>query len=309
MIYPLDAYLASQYRDRPGPVAFIDESVKTRSDGRGDLPFYGMAAVTFAPEQLNSIRADLLQLAEDDYWHATEAFSLRRFHQITDLAELIADRVEWNIVAVDMPLPDSDRVHIARQTCFAALAREVTRGEGPGAVRLLVAERNKDNKLNHLDHKTAKALRASKSIHQDVALTHTSMRSEPLLWTADLAAWSTYRVLAVDDNRWINPLRQVLTVIDARSGQHVPLAHPSRPGGAWTVNNLANQIRHARANVGPDRAIQNTPDEIQKRANATRNTFSGPPRPSAVTPSDFTRPSARMVIRGGILGHDGLETQ
>jgi len=39
------------------------------------------------------------------------------------------------------------------------------------------------------------------------------MGAEPMLWTADVVAWSAYRTLAVDDGRWIEPVRDVLTVL------------------------------------------------------------------------------------------------
>ncbi|MDR1431544.1 MAG: hypothetical protein LBI99_05435, partial [Propionibacteriaceae bacterium] len=169
--YPRDQYLASQYQNRPGPVAFADETMLAKLFKRGDIPFYAMAAATFDRNSLDTIRDELLELVGGDYWHATEAYALGHYDQITEMAEHVAARAEWNIVTVEMPLPKGGSTDKARQTCLAALAKEVTRGTGPGAVRLIVAERNKTAKLNHLDQKTMHTLRQARDIHQDVAFT------------------------------------------------------------------------------------------------------------------------------------------
>ena len=114
----------------------------------------------------------------------------------------------------------------ARSTCLAALAREVTRGDGPNAVRLLVAERNRDDHLNQNDQRIIGAMRGLGEVDRTVTLYHGRMGQEPVLWAADTVSWSAYRTIAVDDDRWIAPLRDMLTVIDARTGNALDMKQP-----------------------------------------------------------------------------------
>jgi hypothetical protein len=243
----------------------VDETSLTRPYKRGDRTFYATAAVTFARESLDMIRDELLEIAGDDYWHATEAYSLGRYDQIIEMAEHVRSSAVRGIVAVEMPLTEGGSDDDARETCIAALATEITKGTGDGMTRLIVAERNKKNKLNNYDQATLHSLRKARDIYKDVSLYHASMRDEPLLWAADLAAWSTYRVLAVDDTRWIDPLRDVLTFLDARTGTPIPLARSNRPGRSFTAQNFSGKVARARVAAGPD-ANHNTPAEVAKRA-------------------------------------------
>lgn len=211
-----DPRLAAIYHRIRGPVAFVDESYKIRAFP-GERPFYAMSAVTFEAAAMDEVREVLTEIAQGRYWHTTEAFRQGRHDDIADMCSYVAERVEWNVVAVEATVGPQGMA-AARQTCLAALTKEVTRGDGPGAVRLIVADKNKDTSLNLADQQTLSALRAAGQINPNVRLYHGRMGAEPLLWTADLVAWSTYRVLAVDDDRWIKPVQDVLTMIDAVSG-------------------------------------------------------------------------------------------
>lgn len=216
-----DERLAAAYRRTRGPVAFVDESYKARAFP-GERPFYAMSAVTFDAAAMDEVREVLTEIAQGRYWHTTEAFRQGRQEDIADMCRYIADQVDWNVVAVEATI-SSDGMAAARQTCLAAIAKEVTRGDGPGAVRLVVADKNKDPALSVADQQTFSALRAAGWIDPNVRLYHGRMGAEPLLWSADLIAWSTYRVLAVDDDRWIKPVQDVLTMIDAVSGSTLDL--------------------------------------------------------------------------------------
>jgi hypothetical protein len=125
------------------------------------------------------------------------------------------------------------------------------------------------------------------------------MGAEPLLWSADLVAWSTYRVLAVDDDRWIKPVQDVLTMIDAvsgarldmnvprgaaalgtevplkpgariptgRSGQRSDVRAPILPPGGGFLEALAAQSVAVRRSLGPQ-GHANLPANIQTAARA-----------------------------------------
>ncbi|MDR3067934.1 MAG: hypothetical protein LBU50_00300, partial [Cellulomonas sp.] len=223
----------------PGPVAFLDESY--RAPGFSDeRPFYAISAVTFARDQMDQVREVLTDIVGGLYWHTTEAFQLGRTSDITSMARYIADQVHWSVVTVEATVTSRGGMDEARQTCLAALAREVTRGSGPGAVRLLVAEATNDPLTNAADRRTIETLRAGGDVDRYVTLYHGSPGMEPLLWTADAVAWAARRALALDDTRWIDQVRDVLTVLDARTGRPLDMKHPqaaaATPGGRQPVS-------------------------------------------------------------------------
>lgn len=212
-------------RTSGGAVSFIDESYRNWA-GRG-RPFYSMTAVTFAVDQLDDVREAMTEIAGGRYWHTTEAFEAGERTAIARMGRYIARSSEWNVVTVETPVVAGDRgLGDARATCLAALAREVTRGQGANAVRLLVADRNRDEHLNRNDQRVLGRLRSLGEVDRQVALYHGRMRDEPVLWAADTVSWSAYRTLAVDDDRWIAPMRDMLTVIDARTGKALDMKQP-----------------------------------------------------------------------------------
>lgn len=220
-----DSHLAGLYERTPGTVAFVDESYRAHTFA-GEQPFYLLSAVTFDPDQLDHVREVLTDIVGGLFWHTTEAFKVGRTGDIADMVGYVAKQVGWSVVTVEATVTRDGGLDEARQTCLAALAREVTRGTGPDAVRLLVADKVRDEQVNATDQRTMRALRAAGDIDANVALYHGRMGAEPLLWTADVVAWAARRALAVDDGRWLAPVRDVLTVLDARSGQVLNMKQP-----------------------------------------------------------------------------------
>lgn len=221
-----DARLDELYRRTPGgAVSFIDESYRNwRGAGR---PFYSMSAVTFALDKLDDVREAMTEIAGGRYWHTTEAFEQGNRAAIARMGRYIARVSEWNVVTVETRVAaGDDGLGFARSTCLAALAREVTRGDGPNAVRLLVADRNRDERLNRADQRILTTMRRLGDVDRAVTLHHGRMAKEPVLWAADTVSWSAYRTIAVDDDRWIAPVRDMLTVIDARTGRALDMKQP-----------------------------------------------------------------------------------
>lgn len=238
-----DSHLHELYRRTPGgAVSFIDESYRNWS-GAG-RPFYSMSAVTFALDQLDDVREAMTEIAGGRYWHTTDAFEQGNKDAITRMGRYIARSSEWNVVTVEAPVAAGDNgLTYARSTCLAALAREVTRGDGPNAVRLLVADRNRDDHLNQTDQKIISTMRSLSELDRTVTLYHGRMAKEPVLWAADTVSWSAYRTIAVDDDRWIAPVRDMLTVIDARTGQALDMKQPQAAAatGAFAPSPGAHQ--------------------------------------------------------------------
>jgi len=234
-----DPKLAQLYRRAPGAIAFVDESFRAVPQGR-DRAFYSMSAVTLEKDQLDRVRTVLTDVAGCSGWHTTDANQDGRHRDIGRMVRFLAGESVWHVVAVEATVaPGDGGLRVARSTCLAAIAREVQRGHGPGAVRLLVADNNRLERLNADDQRTIHRLRSAGDIDANVALCHTRMSLDPALWSADVLSWSAYRNLATDDGRWIEPLRDVLTVLDARTGRSVEMKQPqaaaATPGAQQTT--------------------------------------------------------------------------
>ncbi|KGM10397.1 hypothetical protein [Cellulomonas carbonis] len=110
--------------------------------------------MTFAKGQLDHVREVLTDIAGGLYWHATEAHEDGRTADIARMTRFIARETQWNVLTVEMPLAVADgAVGRARATCLAALTREVSRGTGPNAARLIIPDRNRDDGLNRADQR------------------------------------------------------------------------------------------------------------------------------------------------------------
>ena len=239
-----DPKLAKLYQRTPGAVAFVDESYRAHPLGP-ERAFYSMSAVTFAKDQLDHVREVLTDIAGGRYWHTTEANAAGRHTDIARMTRFLARESQWNILTVEASIaPGDSDLRAARATCLAALSREVQRGQGPGAVRLIVADNNLANQVNHDDQRVMEQLRAARDIDRHVGLYHGRMAQEPLLWAADVVSWSAYRNLAIDDGRWIEPLRDVLTVFDARTGGPLNMKQPQAAAATRGAQlPVASQVR------------------------------------------------------------------
>lgn len=96
--------LQTLYARTPGPVVFVDESLRPPGNSYGERPFYTMSGVTIPKESLESVRKELERIVGQDYWHTTEAYNgklgpveeLRP--RIMELNEYLAQVVDFNIV-------------------------------------------------------------------------------------------------------------------------------------------------------------------------------------------------------------------
>ena len=249
-----DPRLAALYARTPGAVAFVDESYRAKVFD-GERAFYLLSAVTFATEQLDQVREVLTDIVGGLFWHTTEAFKIGRAGDIADMVGYVAEQVDWSVVTVEATITRAGGMDEARQVCLAALTREVARGTGPCAVRLLVADKVRDEHVNRVDQRTVAHLRSAGDIDANVTLYHGHMGTEPVLWTADVIAWAARRVVAIDDGRWIAPVRDVLTVIDARTGTPLDMKQPqaaaATPGAQQTTGKRRGQSIVAGASLSP----------------------------------------------------------
>lgn len=233
-----DSHLAELYRTTTGPVAFIDESYREplHTDER---PFYSMSAVIVGRDQGALVRDVLMDIPGSTYWHTTEAYRTPAGKRvIREMIDYIAGAAEYNIVTVQTQIRrDDPAMKTARHECLGALTKELTRGSGANAVRLLVVESR--NARSHPggdadDARVIKQLRSAGTVDRHVHVHHTSPAKEPLLWAADLSVWAFRRNLAVGDKQWFEPLQDISTVLHVdgadvsvkRSNPHLPQQSP-----------------------------------------------------------------------------------
>src|SRR6476661_4792744 len=247
-----DSHLAELYRTTTGPVAFIDESYREplHSDER---PFYSMSAVIVGRDQGALVRDVLMDIPGSTYWHTTEAYRTPAGKRvIKEMIDYIAGAAEYNIVTVQTQIRrDDPAMKTARHECLGALTKELTRGSGINAVRLLVVESR--NARSHPggdadDSRVIKQLRSAGTVDRHVHVHHTSPAKEPLLWAADLSVWAFRRNLAVGDKQWFEPLQDISTVLRVdgadvsvkRSNPHLP---QQSPGVQQTVSHESGLSR------------------------------------------------------------------
>lgn len=221
----------------PNPIAFVDESVRQPTVSDEDTvrtagSFYQLAAVIFAHSSLDSTRERLVDLAGGTYWHTNKKFrgTCADRGDIAEMVEIVTDASEWNVIAVKLPLAGASRRDLAqaRALCLDRLVRNLTSGTGDEAVRRIVADNNRDKKLNALDGQVADKLRSCGAIDPEVAIVHGRMSEEPLLWAADAVSWAVQRNIARDDARFIQPALEEgkLTVLNAIDGRPLNMKHP-----------------------------------------------------------------------------------
>lgn len=247
-----DPVLSTLYRRTKGPVAYIDESYREpmRSNER---PFYTMSAVIVGRDQGELIRDVLMDIPGSRYWHTTEAYRTEPGKRvIAEMIDYLAEAIEYNIITVQTEVRREDPgMHQARDEALSALAKEVTRGAGNDAVRLMVLEsRNRNYYPNgdRDDNSVLSRLADSNAIDPSTRFHHTSPGKEPLLWAADLSVWAYRRQIAVGDKYWFAPLEDISTVLHIngadvsvkRSNPHLP--QPS-PGVQPVIDHVSDRNR------------------------------------------------------------------
>ncbi|WP_108720338.1 hypothetical protein [Miniimonas sp. S16] len=308
-----DPALQRRYASLTGAVTFVDESIRLPVDSPQARPFYLMAGVTFDHRALEDTRARIVDLVDElmgeRFWHSTEAHQVNRDDAITTLASHVAETSTWGIVTVETKIePNDPGGQLARQACLGSLARHVSAGGRPEATHLIVADRSAYAAVNDLDQALIRRMRSRGSMPRDVALYHGRMSTEPLLWTADVVAWSVRRTLTHDETYRLADLHDALTIVEPRTGKILNMTKPQAGAVAEPIT------PGAREPVGPSRAggalvpssVDPTPDsgngrvladlaaraaQLRELAARDRDTRPPPPTPHVPpTPGQDLRP-------------------
>lgn len=173
-------------------------------------------------DQLDDARSALADVAGSRPWHTTEEFEAGRDGRIHRMLQAVAAGAEWGIVTVEAPVDGHDRhaYAAARRSCLQTLLPEVTRGDDPVRVIVIVIVMGilGDPRADGVDRRLAAELRGHRLIPHATLLRHADDRHEPLLWAPNVVGWAARLLLARDEPAWFAHVLDVSSMLDARAG-------------------------------------------------------------------------------------------
>lgn len=190
--------LSALYSRAQGAVAYLDESYYAPKQGKGQT-FYIVSAVVVGRSKVGEVRATLLDLVGDDYWHTTtDARSLEgkeTLRQSLDYLKAASKTLCW----LSEPIDKSDREgEAARAAVHRAAVRELTRSYLPSA-GMIVYEKRLSGYQANADARVFNEMRNSGKVDRDFIIHPESPANELLLWAPDMVAWS-YRQSFLDND-------------------------------------------------------------------------------------------------------------
>lgn len=214
--------LAARYmRNGDKPVAFVDESYRSKEQQRNEPPFYIATAVVIEPKEHEVMRKQLIEVAEADYWHSTQAFQSEegkaRFKALIDY---VVDGAEPIVIAVQSEVDEKDgNLEEARLDCMTALACDLTSGAVHEPVELIVVEERHDMASRKRDEYIFDQARKQNRIPRTTAAFQASPSYEKLLWLPDVVSYALYRNMAENEPGMYNAVSDRVRTIDVPAGR------------------------------------------------------------------------------------------
>ncbi|WP_245925376.1 hypothetical protein [Nocardia nova] len=189
--------VADAYANARGPVAYLDESYQVpNADITTANTFYILTAVVVEFDQMEELRAGLVQIAEGNWWHTTNALQEDDGREKTeDMLNFLGEGSEPSIIALQVPIGSDDLDgEAARRACYRGVASQLAAGRDGcwEPVDLLVLEERNQRALRGKDERNHREALADKLIPRGTRLLQTSPGAETLLWLPDLVS-SAYR--------------------------------------------------------------------------------------------------------------------
>ena len=208
-----DAYI----RNGELPVAFIDETSRSRKEHPGEKQFYVMSGVVINPKDFDEIRGKLGDIAQSDYWHTTENLSSQRGREkVIEMLKYLAEGDEISIISHlgDSGFGDGD-IEAARETTMTKLSQYLFNDLG---LKLAVLERRNPNELIVRDERTISLAKRNGVIPRNTRVLQVSPSTERLLWLPDLVASAMRQELARGDHTFVNLISDKVVYLDASIG-------------------------------------------------------------------------------------------
>ena len=216
-------------------VAFIDETYyhEPQLDAQGKIHqgYFALSANIIEANDIPYLREDLKKTnGGHSFWHTTDAYNnygldhrdkywLTR-NNILPMLQCVGNyAIEHNNVITlhtHIPYPyDTNSTEGARAETLTALVKKLIHREQP--VDAFVFESRDSGEGDKIDRATLKRLKEGNIIPQDVKVNFTSPTEEPLLWAADLQAWSTSRLIRENDTFWLEDAQLLHTIYDTHT--------------------------------------------------------------------------------------------
>lgn len=218
-------------------IAFIDETYhKPTTDTQGKKRkihqgYFALSACVVEAKDIPDLREALKDtIGGYSYWHTTEAFQdygleHREKHwlikdNILPMLYSVSDYAipNNNVITLHTHIPypsDEKNMEGPRAETLTALMKKLTRRDLP--VSTFVFESRDSGEGDKIDRATLKRLKNHNIIPQDVKVNFTSPTEEPLLWAADLQAWSTSRLIRENDTFWLKDAQLLHTIYDTHT--------------------------------------------------------------------------------------------
>ncbi|MDH6533339.1 hypothetical protein M2119_001576 [Aurantimicrobium minutum] len=211
-IVPLlnEAYL----RNGDLPVAFIDETSRSKAEHPGEKQFYVMTGVVVHPQDFEVLREDLRDIAQSDYWHTTDNLSSSSGRKkVLEMLQYLADGDEISIISHlgDSGFGDED-IEAARETTLLNLSQYLFNDLG---MKLAVLERRNPKALVNRDERTFARAKRSGVVPRNTRMLQVSPSTERLLWLPDLVASAIRQELARGDHSYVNLIKEKVVFLDA----------------------------------------------------------------------------------------------
>lgn len=205
-----DAYL----RNGDLPVAFIDETSRSRKEHPGEQQFYVMTGVVVHPQDFDALRSDLGLIAQSDYWHTTENLSSPNGREkVIEMLKYLAEGDEISIISHlgGSGFGEGD-IETAREKTLTKLTQYLFNDAG---LKLAVMERRNPNALILRDERTFTLAKRSGVVPRNSRLLQLSPTTERLLWLPDLVASAIRQELVRGDQTFVNLIKDKVVYLDA----------------------------------------------------------------------------------------------
>lgn len=212
---PLVPLLKEAYlRNGELPVAFIDETSRSKDEHPGEKQFYVMSGVVVHPQDFEVLREDLRDIAQSDYWHTTENLSSASGREkVLEMLQYLAEGDEISIISHlgDSGFGEKD-IEAARETTLTKLSQYLFNDLG---IKLALLERRNPNALMIRDERTFTHAKKSGVVPRNSQILQVSPLVERLLWLPDLVASAIRQELARGDRTYVNLIKEKVVYLDA----------------------------------------------------------------------------------------------
>lgn len=212
---PLVSILHEAYlRNGDLPVAFIDETSRSKGEHPGEKQFYVMSGVVVHPKDFTVLREDLGEIAQSNYWHTTDNLSTATGREkVLEMLKYLAQGDEISIISHlgDSGFADA-HIESARERTLTKLSQYLF---SELDLKLAVLERRSPNALVVRDERTFTIAKRDGVVPRNSRMIQVSPSTERLLWLPDLVASAFRQFLAREVNTYLDIIKDKVVYLDA----------------------------------------------------------------------------------------------